>query len=129
RIGNYGRLGDDCDFLTLAGDWPYQYQDKDGPGAFDDLIGRSARGPSPARWAFTGRLLGDTTASVYRAMCSLFLQPESTLLLNTYTDPSYPWSEYVLTGAAERLAGRTPVTLREGNRARLSDWTRLFDSL
>jgi len=127
RVADYSRLGDDCDFLTLAGDWPYRYQDKDGPGAFDDLIARSASGGW--RWAFTGRLLGDTTASVYRAMCSLFLEPDSTLLLNTYTDGGQPWSDYALTHAAERLVGFAPVTLREGNRASLTDWLGLFSPL
>src|SRR4051794_29771308 len=126
RIEDYRTLGDDCDFLTLAGDWPYRYQDKDGPGAFDDLIGRSSDGQAN-RWAFTGRLLGDPTASVYRAMCSLFLQPESALLLNTYTDPGQPWTEYAMTRAADRLGQLAPITLREGSRASLSDWSRLFD--
>ena len=54
----YDRLGDDCDFVTLAGDWPYRYHVpkgdpafdkapglppafKEGARAFDDLIGRS----------------------------------------------------------------------------------------
>ena len=124
RIANYSRLGDDCDFLTLAGDWPYRYQGKDGPGAFDDLIARSAGGGG--RWAFTGRLLGDATASVYRAMCSLFLEPDATLLLNTYTDGGQPWSDYALTRAEARLARFAPVMLREGNRASLRDWSELF---
>jgi hypothetical protein len=127
RVADYSRLGDDCDFLTLAGDWPYRYQDKDGPGAFDDLVARSASGGW--RWAFTGRLLGDTTTSVYRAMCSLFLEPDSTLLFNTYTDGGQPWSDYALTDAAVRLAGFAPVTLREGHRASLSDWLGLFSPL
>jgi hypothetical protein len=124
RVADYSKLGDDCDFLTLAGDWPYRYQDKDGPGAFDDLVARSAVGGW--RWAFTGRLLGDATSSVYRAMCSLFLEPDATLLLNTYTGSGQPWSDYALTHAAQRLAGFAPVTLREGKNASLSDWLGLF---
>jgi hypothetical protein len=124
RIVSYSQLGDDCDFLTLAGDGPYRYQDKDGPGAFDDLVARSPG--SGARWAFTGRLLGDTTASVYRAMCSLFLQPESTLLFNTYTGQEQPWAAYTLARVSERLAPFGVVTLREGNRASLAEWSALF---
>jgi hypothetical protein len=120
-------LGDDCDFLTLAGDWPYRYHDKRGPAAFDDLVGRNRTATSHPRWALAGRLLGDPTASVYRAMCSLFLTADSALLLNAYTNPNSPWSEYRLTEAADRLAPRTRVTLREGERASLTDWHRVFD--
>ncbi len=25
-VAKYDQLGDDCDFLTLAGDWPYRYR-------------------------------------------------------------------------------------------------------
>jgi hypothetical protein len=125
RFENYSRLGDDCDFLTLAGNGPYHYQEKDGPCAFDDLVARSAGGG--ARWAFTGRMLGDATASVYRAMCSLFLQPETALLWNTYTERGQPWADYALGGAAQRLAPFSAVTLREGNRAGLADWRDVFE--
>ena len=44
--GPHGGLGDSCDFLTLAGDWPYAYRNdvEDGQArgehALDDLIGR-----------------------------------------------------------------------------------------
>ena len=44
--GTYNRLGDHCDFLTLAGDWPYRYSNDAeggvvrGEHALDDLIGR-----------------------------------------------------------------------------------------
>jgi hypothetical protein len=124
RIASYSKLGDDCDFLTLACDGPYRYQDKEGPGAFDDLVARSPGGG--ARWAFTGRLLGDSTASVYRAMCSLFLQPESILLLNTYTGREPPWTNYALGRVSDRLAPFGAVTLREGDRASLADWWSLF---
>ncbi len=75
RRPDYEALGDDCDFLTLAGDFPYRYRDANRAiEAIDDRIGREAG--SDRRWAFAGRLLGDPAESVYRAMCSLFLQPE-----------------------------------------------------
>ena len=90
------RLGDDLDFLTLAGDWPYRYKAESGKGilrgegALDDLIGRVLP-PDPydvekaqLRWAYTGRLLGDPPAGVYRAMAALFLQPETALFWDTY---------------------------------------------
>ncbi len=49
RLGDsldYDQLGDDCDFLTIAGDWPYRYSYEVGDEpirgiyALDDLIGR-----------------------------------------------------------------------------------------
>ena len=128
RVANHGKLGDDCDFLTLAGDWPYRYRDKEGEAAFDDLIGRSTDAQAQ-RWAFTGRLLGDPTASVYRAMCGLFLQPENALLFNAYTDSGQPWIEYSLTQAGYRLARLAPVTIRQGEHAGLSDWSQVFDPI
>ena len=96
RVGStsrpdYDQLGDDCDFLTLAGDWPYRYHNDveaaanaaRGIHALDDLIGRNLEGDPEAeglnasrrRWAYAGRLLGDPAASVARAMGALFLQP------------------------------------------------------
>jgi hypothetical protein len=122
-VKSYDRLGDDCDFLTLAGDWPYRYRDKVGPAAFDDLVGRSIGAPLKPRWAFTGRLLGDTKTSLYRAMCSLFVQPDEALLFNTYTDPKSPWTDYALAGAADRLARVASITLREGDGASLAEWS------
>ena len=90
-VAKYDQLGDDCDFLTLAGDWPFRYEVEEGeyPArgiyAIDDLIGRTlAGGPSlrgiersRRRWAYTGRIVGDPAASVARAMGALFLHPRS----------------------------------------------------
>ena len=52
----YDQLGDDCDFLTIAGDWPYRYENDVERGlvrgihALDDLIGRNLEGePDAAR--------------------------------------------------------------------------------
>ena len=116
-VRRHDRLGDDCDFLTIAGDWPYRYDDdaERGPArgiqALDDLIGRVLEGGPDARglngsrrrWAFTGRLLGDPAASVAHAMSALFLQPDSALLWDTYSASS-PWSAYTLAPAADALS-------------------------
>lgn len=140
----YARLGDDCDFLTLAGDWPYRYnvqrdftdphlpirhfsEQHGGPFAFDDLIGRSADRRS--RWAFTGRLLGDAKTSVYRAMCSLFLEPKSAMLVNTYDENDRGFSAYSMPKAATRLESLFPTTHRSGVRANLSGWHQAFDPI
>ncbi len=116
----WGGLGDGCDFVTLAGDWPDRYVipdgDKAGEASLDDLLGRSSR--SLERNAYTGRLLGPAGRSVYQAMCGLFLRPESALLFNTYSTSAKPWKEYVMEGAAERLRSIVPVVeLEEGREA------------
>ncbi|MHC5538663.1 hypothetical protein ACYOEI_10615, partial [Singulisphaera rosea] len=143
-IPKYARLGDECDFLTLAGDWPYRYkvqgdftdpnlpvrrfsEQHGGPFAFDDLIGRSADRRS--RWAFTGRLLGDAKTSLYRAMCSLFLEPKSALLVNTYDEKDRSFSAYSMSKAATRLESLFPTTHRSGDRANLSGWHQAFDPI
>ncbi|MFI5460253.1 MAG: hypothetical protein ACHRXM_32960, partial [Isosphaerales bacterium] len=143
-VARYGQLGDDCDFLTLAGDWPYRYarQTEVGPAggvyALDDLIGRGLKG-GPAgsgpgrilrRWAYTGRLLGDPAASVARAMGALFLQPSSALLWDTYGGGD-PWSAYTLDPAADLLTRAMPgpgaVVHRAGRQAGLTIWHRTVD--
>ena len=140
----YDQLGDDCDFLTIAGDWPYRYDDDVEGGmargihALDDLIGRDLEGEPDARglngarrrWAFTGRLLGDPAASVARAMGALFLAPDPALLWNTYAS-GQPWSAYSLAPAAGRFgrAGLAPggIFHAAAERASLANWQRLMD--
>ncbi len=143
-VPQYAGLGDDCDFLTIAGDWPYRY-DNDSEGgvrrgllAVDDLIGRVLAGEPDAgclerartRWAFTGRLTGDPAASVYRAMGAMFLAPGGTLLWDTY-GPELPWSAYSLFPVARRLArpglAVGPFVLAGGGHATLAGWQRIMD--
>jgi hypothetical protein len=123
-------LGDDCDFLTLAGDWPYKALAAKGPqpgmGAFDDRLARV--GDERRRWAFVGRLAGDEAAGVYQAMCSLFLQPESALLFNGYPEAGEPWSWYDMRAAARRLGAVLPTAHRAGpKQGDLAGWHRTFD--
>jgi hypothetical protein len=142
-VRHYDQLGDDCDFLTLAADWPYRYSVENAEGAgrgiyaLDDLIGRRLDANDPGRldrarkrWAYAGRLLGDPASSVARAMAALFLQPSSALLWNTY-DGGVPWSDYELSWAAGRLrqdvVGIDAVEHRAGRRADLQNWHRMFD--
>jgi hypothetical protein len=125
RVRNYGRLGDDCDFITLAGNWPYKYRDPQGEQALDDLVGRFV--DNRGRWAFVGRLVGGASAAAYQAMCALFLQPRSAILFNTYDEAGEPWSSFAMRGASERLAALLPVEHRSGARAGLSGWHEAFD--
>ena len=145
RVGSvfarYGKLGDDCDFLTIAGDWPYRYNidraDRPIRGiyALDDLIGR---GFDPTvrtgwlnqlrrRWAYAGRLLGDPAASAARAMGALFLQPESVLFWDTYSG-GRPWSDYSMNHAAGLLSRSVQnpgaILHRIGQQADLASWHR-----
>ena len=123
-VARYDQLGDDCDFLTLAGDWPYRYEVEEGEPparglyALDDLIGRTlAGGPSlggieksRGRWAYMGRIIGDPAASVARAMGGLFLHPQSSVLWNTYGSGE-PWTSYAMKSAS---AAPEPSLTRTG---------------
>jgi hypothetical protein len=141
-VGRCDRLGDRCDFLTLAGDWPYSYlNDAEGgkirgQQALDDLVGHvleteeGGLSESRFRWAFTGRIVGDPAASVYRAMCALFLQPDASFLWDTYS--SGPgWSNYGMTEAAQslgRLWPRVPPPIhRAETDANLLAWHSVLD--
>jgi hypothetical protein len=144
RVARYRQLGDDCDFLTLAGDWPYRYTCDFGPGpasgiyAVDDLIGRRLEGDpddsglsrSRWRWSYVGRLIGGPAASVARAMAALFLQPSSALLWDTYPGGEH-YAGYNMEPAAEllfrALPGRGAVVHRSGPGADLTSWHRAVD--
>jgi hypothetical protein len=135
----YDQLGDRCDFLTLAGDWPYRYEVREGSApirgifALDDLIGRKLEGGpnldglnrSRRRWAYVGRLLGDPAASVARAMAALFLPPRSALMWNTYSG-GLPWSRYTMNRSAgllgQVLPGAGAVVHRAFPVADLTSW-------
>lgn len=127
---HYEGVGDRCDFLTLAGAWPDRYEIADGPkrgeNALDDLIGRA--GPDAKRYAFVGRLIGSPAQSVYQAMCSLFLQPDTALLFDGYDGTELPWTDYAMEPAARLLAKSVPVSLWAGPEdGGLGGWYRVFE--
>lgn len=126
---DYVDLGDACDFLTIACDWPDRYVVSEGAyageSALDDLLGR--QGPNRDRYAYTGRLLGTPAQSVYQAMCSLFLQPDRILLFNGYSESSALWGDYRMSEAAEVLGAGRGVEHRVGpERASLEGWREAF---
>jgi hypothetical protein len=126
---DYAKLGDDCDFITLAGDYPYRYSSPRGVMAIDDRIGRNEA--TMERWAFTGRLMGDARYSVYAAMCSLFLQPKSVTFFNGYPENSAPWNGYRQQPAAEKLRSIIPAQKLFSGPARggIDGWHTAFDSI
>jgi hypothetical protein len=126
----YRRIADDCDFVTLAGDYPYAYSTpipaQNGPFSLDDRIGFASR--APERWAYTGRLIGSTAASLYRAMCSLFLQPSSALLFDGYDPQTKDFRGYGMQAAKQRLAPLLAVSDRAGlEQAGVDGWRRVFE--
>lgn len=128
----FAALGDDCDFLTLAAPYPVRYVIpgsgfKSGEAAFDDLIGRKPE--SLDRWAYAGRLEGDPSASVYRAMSALFLQPRSAVLFDSYDDRDEGFRPYAMKAAEVRLPDGLARTLIDGPKADLSGWTGAFSPI
>jgi hypothetical protein len=121
----HGRLGDSCDFVTFGVDLPDRYSLPGELNALDDLV---TRNPDMSRWAYCGRLIGDPTASVYRAMCSLFLQPRSALLFNGYPQAGQPWSDYDQAAASLKLGRLMPVSKRSREAARIEGWHEGFGS-
>lgn len=119
--------------ITLAGEFPLKFDDanakKIGPQCVDDRLGRDDR---LIRRAATGRLWGSDAESTYMAMCSLFLQPRSALLINTYgwpgrLNPSQK-SFYHQTWAAQRLSTRIQnVTLLENATATIGQFRSELD--
>ncbi len=99
--------------VTLAGAYPYRYTGEaygqwGRTYALDDLLGRAE---DTTRVAVVGRLLGDSARSAYQAACSLFLQPRSALLFNTYgTGPASIWGFYRMDFAESAWKSRLEVT-------------------
>ncbi len=109
---SWNALGDEIDAVTLAMNTGTQI--KSGPGdrdriATSDRIGRTERNGAGERWAWCGQLIGDEAASVYRAMCGLFLEIDQAFIWDGYGDGP-GWSDYDGTKAGEllELAGMKP---------------------
>ena len=105
--------GDRWAYVTIAGKYPYRYSgDSDNWGgtyATEDMLGRAE---DSLRIAVCGRLMGDNARSSYQAMCSLFLQPESAFLFNTYgTNPHNEWGQFNMNLAETLLKERLKLPL------------------
>jgi hypothetical protein len=121
--GKVDSLGDNCDFLTLAGPWPYRYTSDDvlapGLNCLDDTLGYTDE--TGHRWAYTGRLTGDMAQSVYQAMCGLFIQPSRATLFSTYGE-GLPWAPYDPANAARQFENDLDVTLLDRTHAGRDGW-------
>ena len=109
--------------LTLAVELPTRYEmpkeatAKQGHArrAVDDLLGRTKQG---LRLAVVGRLMGPGERSVYQAMSSLFLQPRTALLLNTYGKrKGETWARFDQQAAADILSRWYDVVALVGDTA------------
>lgn len=119
-------LGDSVDFVTLAAPWPSRYQASGGVPlgvrALDDALTRRDDG---RRFAFCGRIVGDSAQAAYMAMGSLFLKPRRGLLFDTYaTRAAAIWQSYGMDQAAKRLSPFMEVTHLTGTEADLDAWHR-----
>jgi hypothetical protein len=131
-VPRYSALGDQCDFLTIAGPYPDRFALggsglKAGIASFDDLIGRDFE--SLRRWAYVGRLGGNSSESAYRAMCSLFLQPQSALLFDGYDENDKDFRPFAMRVAVPRLPREMAITLVNGPKADLAGWHRQEDPI
>jgi hypothetical protein len=129
-VSSHDRLGDRCDFLTIANDAPFRYRQPNGPlsgpYALDDLLGRDPA--TGRRWAYAGRLFGSPAMALYQAMGSLFLTPRSAALVNAYGDPNPPWKEFDHATAERHLRGwMTDVRSIAAPRSSLDGWLSFFD--
>lgn len=119
--------GQDLDGITLAADMPFRYTADNpivsgGLRAVDDLIDTKDSG---APWGVVGRLIGDETGSVYRAMCSIFLKPEEALFFSRYSTTSLPWKAYDPREAVKLFSRAMPTRAARGSEATLERWRQL----
>ncbi|MFG0283916.1 MAG: hypothetical protein ACF8R7_05795 [Phycisphaerales bacterium JB039] len=114
-------LGADIDAITLCAETPARIEGGPEILATTDVLGRSADDPA-RRWAWCGQIFGDAPQSAWRAMCALFLQPETAWLFNGYPADG-PWADYALAPAATLLEEiELAVTLDAAPRGTLDAW-------
>ena len=100
----YDQLGDAIDTITIVRALPAKYVTPDDPAgnsrnAVTDGLARRA---DKTCWAYAGWIFGPAPRATYMAMCSIFLQPESALLFDTYP-PTPGWSRYAMDTPAAAL--------------------------
>ena len=91
----WDKLGDELEAVTLAMNVPARISNDDKDFfALTDRVGRSGDGlKAGARWAWCGQLFGSSARGVYRAMSSLFVQPEAAWIFDSYAETA-PWNTW-----------------------------------
>jgi len=121
---DWREIGDTVDAVTLCMNIAARIEppDEKGPRALTDRIGRHADGE---RWAWTGQVLGDASASLYRAMSSLFLlHPERAWFFDGYQDEA-PYNRYGVGGGAKAFEEAGLATIVDAPPAgSLGQWLR-----
>ncbi|NER78238.1 MAG: hypothetical protein F6K42_01420 [Leptolyngbya sp. SIO1D8] len=117
-------IGDTIDAVTLCVNMPTRIAPPDnrGPRALTDRIGRHGDG---SRWAWTSQVLGGASASLYRAMCALFLvHPRNAWFFDGYQDES-PYNQYDVTDAAALFErGNLQATVDRAPNGSVAQWHR-----
>ncbi|HLO50110.1 MAG TPA: hypothetical protein VK211_16970 [Kamptonema sp.] len=99
----YANLGDSIDTVTIVRQLAVKYESLSKPDeqlAVTDGLARSADGN---RWALTGWIYGSSSRSLYQAMCSIFLEPETAMLYNSY-EREGNWGKYEMESPAGQLS-------------------------
>jgi hypothetical protein len=114
RLEELGRpwreTGDQIEAVTLCLNTATRVTTEKGQLALTDLIGRHADG---TRWGWCGIVPGSESQAAYRAMCALFLQPNSAWLFDGYKEdfaPPYalPKAKDLLEKAGFKVASNFP---------------------
>lgn len=116
---DWNRTGDVIDAITLALNLPPKMQGPNGPTAVTDAIGRF---DFQLRYAWAGQIVGTEAEAAYRAMCALFLQPDSAWLFNSY-EPKEGFAAFALGSAPDFLRQQgLRVTVDDYPAAGLPEW-------
>ena len=136
-VAKYDKLGDDCDFLTIAGDWPYRYEVEAaerpvrGVYALDDLVGRNLAGGPSLGGLEQSRSAGPTQAEssgiprrAWRGRWEHSSSIRVRRFCGTPITTRMPWSTYSMKSASAQLTRIVPgpVTHAEGAQADLEHW-------
>jgi hypothetical protein len=101
----YTNLGDSIDTVTLVRQLAVKYESpikKDEQLAVTDGLARNITGE---RWAAVGWIYGTSTRSLYQAMCSIFLDFQTAILYNSYSEEGN-WKKYEIESAANQLISK-----------------------